>query len=108
MHTISFSIFRLDKLCCYSSQKRLALFETQYKTNVILFFCFFSLVEFSLEYRICLFKKKKKKVISVYVDVGECTDAIQHKDRGDFQVTGITLVYLLSIFLFASLWLPYI
>lgn len=53
-------------------------------------------------------KKKKKKVISVYVDVGECTDAIQHKDRGDFQVTGITLVYLLSIFLFASLWLPYI
>lgn len=59
MHTISFSIFRLDKLCCYSSQKRLALFETQYKTNVILFFCFFSLVEFSLEYRICLFKKKK-------------------------------------------------
>lgn len=70
------------------------------------FFVFFSLVEFSLEYRICLFKKKK--VISVYVDVGECTDAIQHKDRGDFQVTGITLVYLLSIFLFASLWLAYI
>lgn len=69
------------------------------------FFVFFSLVEFSLEYRICLFKKK---VISVYVDVGECTDAIQHKDRGDFQVTGITLVYLLSIFLFASLWLAYI
>ena len=24
----------------------------------------------------------------MYVDVGECTDAIQHKDRGDFQVTG--------------------
>lgn len=43
---------------------------------------------------------EKKKFISVYVDVGECTDAIQHKDRGDFQVTGITLVYLFVNFSF--------
>lgn len=37
-------------------------------------------VGFSLECRIRLLEN----VISVYVDVGECIDAIQHKDRGDF------------------------
>lgn len=26
-----------------------------------------------------------KNIISVYVDVGECIDAMQHKDRGHFQ-----------------------
>lgn len=71
----------INSVNCYSNQNPLALSQTQYKTSYI------STVSFklSLECRICLLKN----VISVYVDVGECTDAIQHKDKGDFQVTGM-------------------
>lgn len=47
-----------------------------------------------------------KNVISVYVDVGECTDAIQHKDRGDFKVTGITRTIPFVKLSFLSFWLP--
>lgn len=68
----------MNSVNSYSKQIPLVLFETlcenQYFTILVLLGC-----------RICLLKN----VISVYVDVGECTDAIQHKDRGDFQVTGM-------------------
>lgn len=40
-----------------------------------------------------------QNVISVYVDVGECTDAIQHNDRGDFQVTGVLQYNFCQMFL---------
>lgn len=67
---------------CYSNHNPLTLSETQYKTQ---YYMSSVSVELSLECRICLLKN----VISVFVDVGECTDAIQHKDRGGFQETGI-------------------
>lgn len=50
------------------------LFETHIRQVYKLLF----LAKFSLKCRICLLKL----VTSVDVDVGECTDAIQHKDRG--------------------------
>lgn len=42
-------------------------------------------------------EQQKKHVISVYVDVGECTDAIQHKGRGDVQASGILGLHLCRI-----------
>lgn len=69
---------RMNSVNSYSKQIPLVLFETLFESQ------YFTILVL-LECRICLLKN----VISVYVDVGECTDAIQHKDRGDFQVTGM-------------------
>lgn len=72
---------RVNSVDYYSKQNSLVLSETLYENQYYTILVF---VEFSLDCRIRLLKN----VISVYADVGECTDAIQHKDRGDFQVTG--------------------
>lgn len=67
--------------------------RTQFETNVLvdIIFNFILFVSTGVQNM-----PAPKKVISVYVDVGECTDAIQHKDRGDFQVTTTPLLSFYS------------
>lgn len=74
------------------------LFETQCKTNISVLVEIFTGVQ-NIPAQKCHF--------SVYVDVGECTDPIQHKDRGDFQVT-IMLHLCRLFFSFSGLHLQHI